>query len=192
MARTIEFDKNSALEKATGYFWSVGYEAASMRDLASAMQVNMGSLYNTFGGKDECFAAALEHYLKIYVEPTLAALSAADDPLAALKMHLQKIVDGCTTSAGAQGCFLLNTALELSERQNALAVAAHEYLALFHKTLHVALQSAHDKGQIRANANIDEITNYLMGVMLTLRTFSRMKADQKMMADYLKTALSVL
>ena len=37
-------------------FWHKGYEATSMEDLLSAMDLNRGSLYDTFGDKRQLFS----------------------------------------------------------------------------------------------------------------------------------------
>ena len=51
MARPREFDEAVALDAAIQCFWSRGYEATSVRDLADAMGIAGPSLYNTFGDK---------------------------------------------------------------------------------------------------------------------------------------------
>jgi AcrR family transcriptional regulator len=51
VARPREFDEAKALEKAIKCFWERGYEATSMRDLATKMGISAPSLYNTYGDK---------------------------------------------------------------------------------------------------------------------------------------------
>ena len=51
MARPREFDETAVLEAAIQCFWSQGYEATSVRDLAEKMGITGASLYNTFGDK---------------------------------------------------------------------------------------------------------------------------------------------
>ena len=53
MGRTREFDATEALDAALEVFWTKGYEATSVQDLASATLVNRASLNQTFGGKRE-------------------------------------------------------------------------------------------------------------------------------------------
>ena len=64
MARPREFDEAVALDAAIQCFWSRGYEATSVRDLADAMGIAGPSLYNTFGDKRTLYRQALEHYVE--------------------------------------------------------------------------------------------------------------------------------
>jgi AcrR family transcriptional regulator len=63
MARPREFDETAALEAAIACFWSRGYEATSVRDLAENMGLSAPSLYNAYGDKHALFVKALERYL---------------------------------------------------------------------------------------------------------------------------------
>ena len=45
MSRPKEFNPDDAVEKAMQVFWHKGYEATSMEDLLTAMDLNRGSLY---------------------------------------------------------------------------------------------------------------------------------------------------
>ena len=64
MARPKEFDESEALNAAIQCFWSRGYEATSVRDLADAMGISGPSLYNTFGDKRTLYRQALDHYVE--------------------------------------------------------------------------------------------------------------------------------
>ena len=55
MPRPKEFSPDDAIEKAMQVFWHKGYEATSMEDLLTAMDLNRGSLYDTFGDKRQLF-----------------------------------------------------------------------------------------------------------------------------------------
>jgi TetR/AcrR family transcriptional repressor of nem operon len=48
MARPREFDEIAVLNAAVQQFWVCGYEATSVRDLASIMGNTGASLYNAF------------------------------------------------------------------------------------------------------------------------------------------------
>ncbi|MFO0765782.1 MAG: helix-turn-helix domain-containing protein [Nitrospiraceae bacterium] len=59
MARPKEFNPAEALDKAMHVFWRKrAMEATSMEDLLTAMDINRGSLYATFGNKRELFLKA--------------------------------------------------------------------------------------------------------------------------------------
>ncbi len=60
MARPKEFVPEEAIEKAMEVFWRKEYEATSVEDLVSAMHINRGSLYDTFGDKRKLFLACMD------------------------------------------------------------------------------------------------------------------------------------
>ena len=62
MARTLEFDYTDALEKATRFFWKLGYAGTSLRPLLKAMGIGEGSFYNTLKSMDHAYLECLKHH----------------------------------------------------------------------------------------------------------------------------------
>ena len=69
MVRTKQFDKHTALDEAMELFWQRGYHATSIQDLVDHLGVNRQSLYDTYGGKEQLFLAALGRYREIQAAP---------------------------------------------------------------------------------------------------------------------------
>ena len=62
MARSLEFDYDKAIDKATRVFWKQGYPGTSLRDLLKAIGIGEGSFYNTLKGKKQLFLKCLKRY----------------------------------------------------------------------------------------------------------------------------------
>ena len=62
MARALEFDYTTALERATLLFWENGYLGTSQRDLLDTMEIGGGSFHNTFKSKKNAYLECLKHY----------------------------------------------------------------------------------------------------------------------------------
>src|SRR5271156_5224954 len=62
MARPLEFDYATALERATRLFWETGYSSTSLRDLLKKMGIGEGSFYNTLKSKKNAYLECLKHY----------------------------------------------------------------------------------------------------------------------------------
>jgi TetR/AcrR family transcriptional repressor of nem operon len=62
MARSLEFDYTTALERATRLFWETGYSSTSLRDLLKKMEIGEGSFYNTLKSKKNAYLECLKHY----------------------------------------------------------------------------------------------------------------------------------
>jgi len=104
------------VEAAIELFWLKGYASTSIADILSRSQVNSGSLYHFFPGKQDVLLAVLEAYRdgihQMLLEP---AWSAVQDPVekvfALLARYRQAIVETeCT-----YGCPIGSLALELHD-----------------------------------------------------------------------------
>jgi len=94
-----------------------GYHGTSVRDIAAAAGVAVGSLYNYFGSKQDLLALILNRGLDTLVEATEAALLAAgDDPADRLRAIVGVHV-GQHTKAPRES-FLGNSELRSLEPQN--------------------------------------------------------------------------
>lgn len=62
MGRTIAFDYEQALTKATRLFWKKGYAGTSLRDLLKTMRIGEGSFYNTLKSKKQLYIECLKRY----------------------------------------------------------------------------------------------------------------------------------
>jgi len=97
-------------------FWLKGYGSTSIADILSRSQVNSGSLYHYFPGKQDLLVAVLESYRDgigpMLLEPAWAGI---DDPIerifALLAKYRQLIVD----TDCSYGCPIGSLALELHE-----------------------------------------------------------------------------
>jgi TetR/AcrR family transcriptional repressor of nem operon len=104
------------VEAAMELFWLKGYSSTSIADILSRSQVNSGSLYYFFPGKQDVLLAVLEAY-RDGIRPMLLdpAWDGVDDPIervfALLATYRRAIVDtDCT-----YGCPIGSLALELHE-----------------------------------------------------------------------------
>ena len=108
------FDEDEAVGKAMCVFWEKGFEPASMADLIAGTGITRGSLYNAFGGKEQLFVKALLKYDKDKRRAMLAELEAMDDPQRAIAALFDGLVEETVADTEKKGCFLVNTASELT------------------------------------------------------------------------------
>ena len=104
------------VRSAMQLFWLKGYGATSVAEVLQMAQVNSGSLYHFFPGKQDLLLAVLDEYEK-GIEPMLLrpAWAGVDDPIervfALLACYRTAIVDtGCV-----YGCPIGSLALEIHE-----------------------------------------------------------------------------
>ncbi|HEB27755.1 MAG TPA: TetR/AcrR family transcriptional regulator [Porticoccus sp.] len=121
--RPREFDIDRALEAATQQFWTVGYEATSLQDLLKTMRLSKSSLYQTFGNKHELFVRCLDHYEQTMASVLSEQLVNSISTEQFLHDFLEGVISEAKTRGTRKGCFLVNTANELSQRDAVIAKA---------------------------------------------------------------------
>jgi len=123
MAGRKSFRPDRALDQAMRAFWHSGYTGTSLSDLTSATGLGKGSLYATFGGKEQLFVACLHHYADTVASRLLAALHThPDDPHRALAALFAAVLDRLADPDQPSGCLISDTAAECA----ALPVAVQE------------------------------------------------------------------
>jgi TetR/AcrR family transcriptional repressor of nem operon len=90
MARHKAFDQEDVLDKAVAVFWAKGYEATSMQDLVDAMGIQRGSLYATFGSKQQLFLQSLERYGKVVVKQFLDILQSKPSGVESIELFFDQ------------------------------------------------------------------------------------------------------
>ncbi|BEP69769.1 MULTISPECIES: TetR/AcrR family transcriptional regulator [unclassified Variovorax] len=112
MAGVRQFDEAKVLDAVLDVFWQKGWRATSMADLAEAADVQRGSLYHAYGGKEELFLLAFEAYATRFLDNARAAL---DKPRAetALRAFFKVAIANMTQGVPPRGCLTTKTATEV-------------------------------------------------------------------------------
>lgn len=89
-----------------------GWQAASMADLAEAADVQRGSLYHAYGGKEPLFLLAFGIYADRFLAETRKALDAPDARTALLRFF-EVAIANMTIGQPSRGCLTTRTATAL-------------------------------------------------------------------------------
>ncbi len=108
--------RDRIVEAAMELFWAKGYNSTSISDILSRTQLNSGSLYHAFPGKQDILIAVLESYrdglYPMLVEP---AWHGVDDPIERIFALLAKYRWLILETDCTYGCPIGSLALELHE-----------------------------------------------------------------------------
>jgi len=158
MARNVEFNEATAIQKAMEVFWKKGYNATSLRDLTEAMQINSSSLYNTIGDKQELFVRCVQHYTDIRRLDWDKRLASKRSPLSILVDYIHEAVN--IIIKGEDSCMAVKTAFEVAtndERVKQILVADDQRSYQF---LHDLINNAMAKGEIRNDEDPALLADY--------------------------------
>jgi TetR/AcrR family transcriptional regulator, transcriptional repressor for nem operon len=192
MARLKAFDEDRALDSAVDCFWSRGYEATSVRDLADSMGIGGTSLYNAYGDKRALFVRSLERYANRSMRERIERLEANHQPKQAIRAFLAEIIDRSLADPDRKGCLLVNSALDVAPHDAALGKVVGDYLDEIHAFFRRNIEAARTAGQAPKQIDAESVSGHLLGVLLGIRVLARTGAKRKMLESVAQPALDLL
>jgi TetR/AcrR family transcriptional repressor of nem operon len=192
MARLKAFDEDRVLDQAVDYFWSRGYEATSVRDLADAMGIGGASLYNTYGDKRALFTRSLERYANRSMRERIARLEASRRPKEAIEAFLAEIIDRSVGDPDRKGCLLVNSALDVAPHDASIGKVVSGYLDEIRAFFCRNVEAARDAGQVPKKIDPEAVSGHLLGVLLGIRVLARTGAKRRLLESVAQPALDLL
>jgi TetR/AcrR family transcriptional repressor of nem operon len=175
--RPRQFDADEVLDQVMELFWAKGYEATSISDIVATTGLNKSSLYNSFGSKDDLFAAAVERYLTMRMgvmrEVVRDGTDGLDDVLRLLDFQ-QEAMGG---EHGRMGCLAVNTSTELGLRDDDAAALSRRFRGEIREAVGAAFTRAEVAGEIAPGTTADR-TETVLAFTLSLAVISRGGASE--------------
>ena len=191
MGRPKEFDEHEALLKAMHLFWVHGYKATSIQDLVDGMGIGRGSLYGTFGGKRALFMRALRHYDRER-EEHMAQLAAEMEPGEAVLATFEGVVDSVLSDGARDGCFLVNTALELSAHDAEIAAVVATGFAESESFFRMMIERGQASSAIPNHVNAVAAARALLTLRLGLFVLSRSRPETALLRSVVQQASALI
>jgi TetR/AcrR family transcriptional repressor of nem operon len=192
MARTKEFDPDTAVTAAMRVFWSRGYEATSVQDLTDALSIGRQSLYATFGSKSQLFALALERYRELNAAVLLESLSQQGPVLPRLHGLLRAVADDALADPDRRGCFMVNAAMERVPADPDTARSVGATLDALEDGIAAALARAQDSGEVTSSRPARELAAFLVTAIQGLRVVGKAAPDRRRLDDAVRVVLDVV
>ena len=127
-------------------FWEKGFNSTSVADILSRSQVNSGSLYHFFPGKQDVLIGVLEAYRDGIGEMLLApAWDGVDDPIEKIFALLERYRRHVVETDCAYGCPIGSLALELHEPDPAVRALLGANFANWTAAIEARLADAADR-----------------------------------------------
>jgi TetR/AcrR family transcriptional repressor of nem operon len=193
MPRQKEFDREAALDRAMGAFWTKGYAATSVDDLVVGMGIQRGSLYATFGDKQSLFLAALDRYQQVVTRELLEALEAPGSALEAIRRFFRLRVERSLDRRRPPGCLVTNSAVELSRRRDHPAAArVGGSLARLEAVFLRSLERARAQGELGAARDLRGLARFLTSSAQGLSVMAKVFPERVVLEDVVKVVLAAL
>ena len=192
MARPRGFDRNKALRKAMLLFWKQGYEATSVHDLCTQLELNPGSLYNTFHDKHALFLESLDCYAATEGQQMCALLGAPGAGRAAIEQLFRNAVDASMNDPDTKGCLMVNTAAELAAHDPQVRAKVIANQATMEQALCQVILHAQHVGGINPQHNPYALARFLASSMNGLRVTAKITSDRSTLQQIVATTLRAL
>ena len=191
MPRKKEFDVDTVLNKAMAAFWTRGYKATSLNDLLDCMQIQRASLYNTFDDKRTLFLNALRRY-DIMRQTEIAALAKAYSPRQAILSVFRDTITAVVEKGARDGCFLVNTALELSPHDQEVAQVVGRAFIKRERFFRKMIEKGRANGEIAKSVVPLQTARALLSLFIGLRVLSRSRPEKVLLQSIAQQAETLL
>lgn len=192
MARPREFDETAVLNAAVHCFWSQGYEATSVRDLAQSMGMTGASLYNAFGDKRSLYRRSLDHYVSMSFGDRVQRFENRLPPLDALKAFFSEIIDRSVSDRERKGCMLVNSALELAPHDAEFRRVVTDVLGEVEAFFRRCVAAGQSSGTIATTQSCDDLARLLLSVLLGIRVLARSRPKRELLEGSIRPVFSLL
>lgn len=192
MGRIRTFDRDEALKKAMHLFWEHGYQGASLKMLESALKLRPGSLYYSFGNKDQLYIEALDLYAKELISELESAISRTGSLLDGLEHFLCELVILPRRSRPSRACLIVKTLSELADSGGEVANKADTLLQAMEDYFVVLLDAAKSRGEIITEADSRVLARRLQVQIIGIRGFAQRENVQDQLPSIISDAIKGL
>lgn len=193
MPRPKEFNPDEALEKAMQVFWHKGYEATSMEDLLSAMDINRGSLYATFGDKRALFLKAMDLYCSGGgIGSRLSILNQPGPALPLIRQFIGAMLEFGLADPLRRGCLMTNTVMELAPHEKDIALKVAGRLQMAEEGFFQLLARAKQEGELGKHKDPRALARVLVTMMQGTIVMIKAGTPADVVRQTAGTALSIL
>lgn len=191
MARTREFDRDIALDRALRLFWLKGYDSTSMQNLVDETGVNRASMYATFGNKHALFQAALERYNEFVENDFLAPLRENGPARKRIEGFLRSVIES-QISGEHPACLMIKSSLAVNPGSQETRDQIDRFIRSVDDAFLQAVKEAQAGGEIAPERNPDELARYLTYTLQSLIVSAAMRRSRAVTESHLRNALEAL
>ena len=192
MARPRAFNEEEVIDKAVEVFWAKGYEATSMQDLIDAMGIQRGSLYGTFGGKQNLFLKSLKRYSVTVVKKLLEILESKPSAIESIELFFSQLVEHLLTAGELRSCLVTNSAIERGLRDEETKQLVLQLLNALENGFYKTLLRAKENGELSADLDLKVVANYLTSSMQGLLVMGKVCSERSVLEGINRMTLSIL
>jgi AcrR family transcriptional regulator len=193
MARPRSFDEREVLRVTRDLFWSSGYAAARVDDIAAATGLGKGSLYGAFGDKHQMFLRVFDDYCVGVTEAVRRALDGPDaGAYERLRAHVLAVADATAADDQLRGCLLAKGTAELSSQDPAIVARSRKTLDDLAELIASCVAAAQRAGDISPEQDAARLGGLVLAVLRGIEALGKGGGSPASLRAIAETALAVL
>jgi TetR/AcrR family transcriptional regulator, transcriptional repressor for nem operon len=154
MSRQANSEKSAIVDQAMHLFWENGFNGASIDALVKSIGTTRFSLYQTFGGKEGLFLAALERYSEIVVGQALILIKAEADGINGIRNYFEHLISVAQKSdCLSRGCLMANSMVEFGDLHGKISATTHLHFQRVISAMAEAISRSSSRATSKAQAN---------------------------------------
>jgi TetR/AcrR family transcriptional repressor of nem operon len=165
MGRPMQFETDTAVDRAMDLFWRQGYAGTTPQELASELGIGKGSLYNTFESKHALFMRALRRYSERRLE-YLTGLFSAPGPVGPRLKGAMTVLAG--VGEHQRGCVMVNAAAELGSADDEVNRIADDLFTRIEAVFRQAIVQGHGSGEFSVDLDAGTAASQLLASVVGL------------------------
>jgi TetR/AcrR family transcriptional regulator, transcriptional repressor for nem operon len=166
MARPRGFDESQVLQAARDEFWSCGYAATSIDDVAAVTGLGKGSLYGAFGDKHALFLRIFDDYCRDAVKTARVALDGPDSgAFGRLRSYVLAVARSTGNDTDRRGCLLAKGTAELAGNDPVVAARAKQTFDAIEDALVGCIEGAQRAGDIDPSADGRQLGGLMLAIL---------------------------
>lgn len=189
MSGIKQFDRDEVLAKAMEVFWRKGYESTSIQDLLDATGIGRGSLYNTFGDKEQLFLAVWELYANEIQAESMKCLS-NQDPRQAIEGMFTTIIKQMSNPLYPRGCLQTNTIVEYPGKSRQIKDKIALSLEKMETEIYQVLLRGQAANLIAPGRDLRAIARFLLAVAQGISVMNKAYYTPSVIRDVVDVALN--
>lgn len=192
MPRTKQFNEAEVLEKAKNLFWKQGFHATSVQDLVNHLGINRASIYDTFGGKNQLYEAALLAYREENFDYLKKRLASFDSIKKGFHQLFSEAVKESLEDRDKKGCFVVNCTTEYLPKHAHILVDLLDNKANFQQIVAQTLQRGIDEKEFDKSLDTQATAAYLYTFFSGLKVISKVEKNHQQIEKIITIGLAVL
>ena len=184
-----KFDEEKVLDIAIDVFFTKGFNATTMLDLAKETGVQRGSLYNAYQNKNTLFFKAFSHYTDNFLTFIESEVQNSDAKKAFTQLF-NTVVERLCSDKELRGCFSTRAIMESAQKCPDINLCLTRFLDGLEVIMKNRLDQAIEDKQFSGDAQ--STARYLVSLTRGIAVIERAYNDKARMTEIYQTALEYM